>query len=87
MQNTINAITELLTEYTSHSWKCLHGITSHNQTEEELQKIVDSQPLLYKQHLINAKVVLSTYPNNKSKIVRILLTYLVDLNFYIDFLN
>ena len=63
MQNTINAITELLTEYTSHSWKCLHGITSHNQTEEELQKIVDSQPLLYKQHLINAKVVLSTYPN------------------------
>ena len=64
MQNTINAITELLTEYTSHSWKCLHGITSHNQTEEELQKIVDSQPLLYKQHLINAKVVLSTHPNN-----------------------
>ena len=64
MQNTINAITELLTEYTSHSWKCLHGITSHNQTEEELQKIVDSQPLLYKQHIINAKVLLSTNPNN-----------------------
>ena len=67
MQNTINAITELLTEYTSHSWKCLHGITSHNQTEEELQKIVDSQPLLYIQHLINAKVVLSTNPNYQSK--------------------
>ena len=49
MQNTINAITELLTEYTSHSWKCLHGITSHNQTEEELQKIVDSQLLCYKE--------------------------------------
>ena len=53
MQNTINAITELLTEYTSHSWKCLHGITSNNQTEEELQKIVDSQLLCYKQHIIN----------------------------------
>ena len=64
MQNTINAITELLTEYTSHSWKCFHGITSHNQTEEELQKIVDSQPLLYKQHIINAKVLLFTNPNN-----------------------
>ena len=63
MQNTINAITELLTEYTSHSWKCLHGITSNNQTEEELQKIVDSQPLFYQQHLINANVVLSTNPN------------------------
>ena len=75
MQNTINAITELLTEYTSHSWKCLHGITSHNQTEEELQKIVDSQPLLYKQHLINAKVVLSTYPNNCKNPINIFDTF------------
>ena len=75
MQNTINAITELLTEYTSHSWKCLHGITSNNQTEEELQKIVDSQPLLYKQHLINAKVVLSTNPNNCKNPINIFDTF------------
>ena len=67
MQNTINAITELLTEYTSHSWKCLHGITSHNQTEEELQKIVDSQLLCYKQHIINTNDYYLTKPIKSCK--------------------